>query len=284
MSDKQTHSEDNPNRLITREPLSGSHKVYERSDKFSDLQVPFRLVTLTNGEEVKLYDTSGPYTDPTHDIDVRAGLPPVRGSWCDSRGDVELYDGRPVDARDNGFKSGAKPLSFPKLERRPKRARAGQNVTQLHYARRGIITPEMEYVAIRENIARQAAAEQSRNPERDARLKGQGWGAKLPEFVTPEFVRDEIAAGRAIIPANINHPELEPMIIGRNFLVKVNANIGNSAITSSIEEEVGSRLAGLASATLVPVSFITTLPVIWAIPPPKMTDTLVDTPKTEHTM
>ncbi len=228
----------NPNRLITREPLSGSHKVYERSTNFKDLQVPFRLVTLTNGEEVRLYDTSGPYTDPTMDIDVTAGLPALRGSWCDERGDVELYDGRPTVARDNGFKSGSKALEFPKLERRPRRAKVGQNVTQLHYARRGIITPEMEYVAIRENLARQAAAEQSRNAERDARLKGNSWGAVLPDVVTPEFVRNEIATGRAIIPANINHSELEPMIIGRNFLVKVNANIGNSAITSSIEEEV----------------------------------------------
>ena len=207
----------NPNRLITREPLSGSHKIYERSTRFSELQVPFRLVTLTNGEEVRLYDTSGPYTDPTMDIDVTAGLPSLRGVWCDQRGDVEYYEGRPTVARDNGFKSGTKTLEFPKLERRPRRAKLGQNVTQLHYARRGIITPEMEYVAIRENIARQAAAEQSRNPERDARLKGNSWGATLPDSVTPEFVRNEIATGRAIIPANINHPELEPMIIGRNF-------------------------------------------------------------------
>ncbi|MEO0549005.1 MAG: phosphomethylpyrimidine synthase ThiC, partial [Pseudomonadota bacterium] len=184
----------------------------------------------TAGEApLPVYDSSGPYTDPSVEIDIQQGLAPLRRRWIEARGDVEAYDGRDIRPEDNGFVQGDKLTPEFPVSRRPLRAKDGRAVTQLAYARAGIITPEMEFIAIRENQLRDAVLE-----ERD----GTDWGAAIPDFVTPEFVRDEVAAGRAIIPANINHPEIEPMIIGRNFLVKVNANMGTSAVTSSMEEEV----------------------------------------------
>jgi phosphomethylpyrimidine synthase len=231
----------NPNKLLTRTPLTGSTKVYTSGVLHPEIRVPQRRVDLTNGESVTLYDTSGVYTDPTVEIDVRKGLPlGARAAWIDARDDTETYDGRTVSARDNGYlgQETPKTVTFPLLQRTPLRAKAGRNVTQLHYARKGIITPEMEFIAIRETMNRDAAARRFANDARDTRLAGEPFGANLPLEVTPEFVRREVAEGRAIIPANINHPEVEPMIIGRNFLTKVNANIGNSAVTSSIAEEV----------------------------------------------
>jgi phosphomethylpyrimidine synthase len=221
---------------ISTGPFPGSRKVYVSGKLHPDLRVPMREIVVGrrprgNGktEIVRLYDTSGPYTDPAAQIDVRRGLPPLRLGWILARGDVEEQE------RGNGQGNGPTREAFPASSRRKVlRAKPGRNVTQLHYARRGIITPEMEYVAIRENLAR----ENSAGAEPARRIGGQSFGASLPPVVTPEFVREEVARGRAIIPANINHPESEPMIIGRNFLVKVNANIGNSAVASSIEEEV----------------------------------------------
>ncbi|MRX27991.1 phosphomethylpyrimidine synthase ThiC [Kangiella sp. HZ709] len=226
---------------ITREPLPKSEKIYIAGTVHPEIRVPMREISLTNGEKVTVYDTSGPYTDPNIEIDVRKGIEDVRRDWVIGRGDVEEYEGREIKAIDNGYDEGnekAFATHNPDLQRKPLRAKEGQNVSQLHYARKGIVTPEMEYIAIRENQKREALFEQFSNEEREARLKGHSFGANTPEKITPEFVRDEVAQGRAIIPANINHTELEPMIIGRNFLVKINANIGNSAVTSSIEEEV----------------------------------------------
>ena len=222
---------------ITREPLPASRKVYLPHPQLDDIRVPMREIALTNGDKACLYDTSGPYTDPTVDIDVRRGLPELRTAWIEARSDSELYRGREVRPSDDGVQ-GIAPLFNPALQRQPRRALGGGNVSQMHYARRGIITPEMEYIALRENQGRAALAATSANTERNRRLRGNPMGACIPDLITPEFVRREVAEGRAIIPANINHPELEPMIIGRNFLVKVNANIGNSALGSSIEEEV----------------------------------------------
>ena len=224
---------------ITREPLPASKKIYIPGELHQDIRVPMREIELTNGETLTVYDTSGPYTDPNAQIDLTQGLPAIRQAWIAARGDVEHYEGRQTQAVDNGYK---RETDIPQellaaeqgLKRTPLRAKAGKNVTQMHYARQGIITPEMEFIAIRENQRRQEVIDE----EREARLKGESFGANLPELITPEFVRDEVAAGRAVIPNNINHPESEPMIIGRNFLVKINANIGNSAITSSIAEEV----------------------------------------------
>ena len=224
------------------QPFPSSRKVY-RTGSRPDLNVPFREITLAdthssqgverNGS-VYVYDTSGPYTDPDARIDIRRGLPPLRARWIDERGDTELLDGVSSEyGRSRQNDSKLEPLRFAHLHT-PRRARPGANVTQMHYARRGIVTPEMEFIAIRENCMREAYREEVRR----LRHPGMGFGANLPEEVTPEFVRDEVAAGRAIIPSNINHPETEPMIIGRNFLVKINANIGNSAVTSSIGEEV----------------------------------------------
>ena len=247
--------------------LPNSRRIYVDGQIHDNLKVPFREVSLarTNGpggsvEEnpaVRLYDTSGPWGDPDVICDVQRGLPPVRQSWIVGRGDVEGYDGREVLPQDNGYLSrgheelaAVRPLSargrlenFPGLKRQPLRARQGHPVTQLWYARQGIITPEMEYIAIRENLGRQAAYDAVENKQGTRSVPnqqhpGEGFGAGIPKFITAEFVRSEVARGRAIIPANINHPELEPMIIGRNFLVKINANIGNSAVASSIEEEV----------------------------------------------
>ncbi|HUW75164.1 MAG TPA: phosphomethylpyrimidine synthase ThiC, partial [Gallionella sp.] len=198
----------------------------------------------SNGEAVVVYDTSGPYTDPNANVDVRQGLPSVRSPWIEARGDTESYTGRTPFALDDGLKNGDSEslaslrVQAAGLQRTPRRAKAGANVSQMHYARSGIITPEMEYVAIRENQKLAWMEQYLGNAEREARLAGNSFGASIPKIMTPEFVRDEVARGRAIIPANINHPEVEPMAIGRNFLVKINANIGNSAVTSSIEEEV----------------------------------------------
>ncbi|MFS2051156.1 phosphomethylpyrimidine synthase ThiC [Variovorax sp. CT11-76] len=223
---------------LTREPFPASHKCVIPGSR-PDLFVPVRDVKLTNGETVSLYDTSGPYTDPKVEIDVRRGLPDVRGAWIAERGDTESYEGRVHHALDDGAKNEDRDAQLGQaLQRTPRRAKSGANVTQMHYARRGIVTPEMEYVALRENGKREWMAEYLANEERARRVAGNPMGASIPRIITPEFVRDEVARGRAIIPANINHPEVEPMAIGRNFKVKINANIGNSAVTSSIEEEV----------------------------------------------
>ena len=224
------------------QPFPSSMKVY-RTGSRSDLNVPFREIALADthssqgverNDSVYVYDTSGPYTDPDARIDIRRGLLPLRARWIDERGDTELLDDVSSEyGRSRQRDSKLEPLRFAHLHT-PRRARPGANVTQMHYARQGIVTPEMEFIAIRENCMREAYREEVRR----LRHPGMGFGANLPEEVTPEFVRDEVAAGRAIIPSNINHPETEPMIIGRNFLVKINANIGNSAVTSSIGEEV----------------------------------------------
>ncbi len=229
-----------PNTLISTAPFPASKKVYATGEIHENIRVPMREIALTNGETVTVYDTSGPYTDPDATIDVRKGLEALRRPWIEGRGDVEEYIGREPKAIDNGFRNRrAEDIqAFPNLQRKPLRAKEGRNVTQLHYARQGIITPEMEFIAIRENEKRQELRERFANVDRDKRLSGMPLGANIPEVITAEFVRSEVASGRAIIPCNINHPEIEPMIIGRNFLVKINANIGNSAVTSSIEEEV----------------------------------------------
>ena len=215
-------------------PRPGSRKVYEPGTLWPDIRVPFREVSVhpTAGEPpVTLYDTSGPYTDPTEKTDIETGLPRMREPWVVSRGDVEIVtQPRQVKPEDNGFASGERLAPAFSAPRRVYRARPGASVTQLEYARKGIITPEMEFVAIRENLRR----ERSHAALRD----GEAFGAEIPDYVTPEFVRDEVARGRAIIPANINHTELEPMAIGRNFLVKINANIGNSAVLSTVADEV----------------------------------------------
>ncbi|TQV89081.1 phosphomethylpyrimidine synthase ThiC [Aliikangiella coralliicola] len=250
----EAQTTDNNPHAITREPLPASSKVYVCSDNQSDasatqvgsiqvdsiqVSVPMRRIDLTDGTHVTVYDTSGPYTDPDVKINVHEGLADVRSKWIEARGDSELYTGREIKPIDNGHQDEGKAFQFynPQLQRQPRRAKPGQNVSQMHYARRGIITPEMEYIAIRENQAREALSNEFTTEERNKRLAGNSMGANL-QPITPEFVRKEVAEGRAIIPANINHTELEPMIIGRNFLVKINANIGNSAVTSSIEEEV----------------------------------------------
>jgi len=221
---------------VTTGPLPASRKVRIGGSTHHDLQVAMREIDLSpsSGERpVRLYDTSGPYSDPDAHIDIARGLPELRRPWIQARGDVEAYDGRVVRPEDNGLKpdeASAVPL-FDRGKRQPLRARSGRAVTQLAYARAGIVTPEMEYIAIRENLGRESL--------RNGRVRdGESFGATIPDHVTPEFVRDEVARGRAVIPANVNHPESEPMIIGRNFLVKVNANIGNSIITSSVAEEV----------------------------------------------
>jgi len=233
---------------ISREPFPQSSKIFVPGQQ-PGVQVPMREIALTNGEQVVVYDTSGPYTDPSVDIDVRRGLPPVRAGWVDARGDTEAYAGRTPQQLDDGVRGEAPDAvqlqrmaalreQAAGLQRLPRRARSSANVTQMHYARRGIVTPEMEYIAIRENGRREWMQQYLDDPAREARLRGDPRGARIPDVITPEFVRDEVARGRAVIPANINHTELEPMVIGRNFHVKINANIGNSAVTSSIEEEV----------------------------------------------
>ena len=239
-----------PDRLdaITREPFPQSRKIFVPGQQ-PGVQVPMREIALTNGEQVVVYDTSGPYTDPAVHIDVRRGLLPVRARWVEARGDTESYAGRAPQQLDDGVRGDTPDAvqlqrmaelraQAAGLQRPPRRARSGANVTQMHYARRGIVTPEMEYIAIRENGRREWMAQYLNDAAREARLRGDPRGARIPDVITPEFVRDEVARGRAVIPANINHTELEPMIIGRHFKVKINANIGNSAVTSSIEEEV----------------------------------------------
>ncbi|WP_283773148.1 phosphomethylpyrimidine synthase ThiC [Craterilacuibacter sp. RT1T] len=225
----------------TCEPLPASSKCYTAGSQ-PDIRVPLREIALSNGENIALYDTSGPYTDPAAQIDVRHGLDAMRAPWIAARGDTEAYAGRIADARDDGSRDEASLARLRELsaglQRTPRRAKAGTNVSQMHYARRGIITPEMEYVALRENGKREWMREYLGDAEREARLAGNALGFAMAREITPEMVRDEVARGRAVIPANINHPELEPMAIGRAFKVKINANIGNSAVTSSIEEEV----------------------------------------------
>jgi phosphomethylpyrimidine synthase len=257
--------------------MPNSRRVYVEGELHRDVRVPFREIDQAptkalNGdiepnEPIRVYDTSGPWGDPAQTPDSAQGLTPLRAEWIRRRGDTEEYDGREVKPEDNGyltrgheeFASSAERKNrlehFRGPKRRPVRASAGHPVTQLWYARRGIITPEMEFIAIRENLGRQRQKEEGRSKKDNAgrelhpsafilqtslahRHPGESFGASIPEEITPEFVRSEVARGRAIIPANINHPELEPMIIGRNFLVKINANIGNSAVASSIEEEV----------------------------------------------
>ena len=214
------------------EPLPASRKVYVPGR--GGQQVPQRAIRLSDGREVFVYDTSGPYSDPEAAIDVSRGLDgTARTAWIDARGDAAAA--RPANGNGNGNGDDKIPAG---LRRSPRRGAAGQSLSQLHYARAGIVTAEMEYVAARETQRREALEGEAADAERAGRLAGDAMGARLPAEVTPEFVRDEIARGRAIIPANVNHPELEPMVIGRNFLVKVNANIGNSAVVSSIEEEV----------------------------------------------
>ena len=261
-------------------PLPNSRRIYINGEQ-PGVRVPFREISqnqtrnfnnsLEDNAPVRVYDTSGPWGDPATPGDVRAGLPSLRRHWILSRGDTEEYQGRDTQPIDDGYltfdaanqarqkekaqKDKLRLEDFPTLHRTPLRARTGACVTQMHYARKGIITPEMEFIAIRENLGRHSAENADRvswDRGRPARMaspeasrdslqhqhRGQSFGASIPEYVTPEFVRDEVARGRAIIPANINHPEAEPMIIGRNFLVKINANIGNSAVLSSIDDEV----------------------------------------------
>ena len=224
---------------ITRTPLPASKKVYVVSPNEPSVRVPMREISLTDGTAVTLYDTSGPYTDESVEINVNKGIADVRSEWVLSRNDTEHYQGREVQPQDNGHFDEARAFQYynDDLQRTPRRALPGKNVSQMHYARKGIITKEMEYIAVRENQAREALSNEFTTTERNQRLKGNSLGANL-QPITPEFVRKEVAEGRAIIPANINHTELEPMIIGRNFLVKINGNIGNSALRSSIEEEV----------------------------------------------
>jgi phosphomethylpyrimidine synthase len=217
---------------VTTGPLPASRKIHVPGTVHKDVRVAMREIDLTGNEPpIRVYDTSGPYSDPTVAIDVKKGLAPLRTSWIKARGDVEEIAGRAQKSEDDGLKAGeVSPVpKFDRAGRKPLRGRPGKAVTQLAYARAGIITPEMEYIAVRENLGR-AQMKVARD--------GESFGAAIPDYVTPEFVRDEVARGRAIIPANINHPEAEPMIIGRNFLVKINANIGNSAVTSSVAEEV----------------------------------------------
>jgi phosphomethylpyrimidine synthase len=260
----------------SKDALPNSKKVYVKGKLHPDIKVPFREITLnpTKGfdgkievnEPIRVYDCSGPWSDPQVKCDVEQGLPLHRKDWILARKDVEEYEGREVKPQDNGYltKNHAEYASqretkgrlqpFPGLKRKPLRAKSG-SVTQIAYARQGIVTPEMEYIAIRENLGREQAfqsthqaglannglrsqAQAGYSNVLNHQHPGESYGATIPKFITPEFVRDEVARGRAIIPANINHPESEPMIIGRNFLVKINSNIGNSAVASSIEEEV----------------------------------------------
>ncbi len=228
-------------------PFAKSRKIYVEGSR-PDIRVPFREISLSDtpsafgadkNPPVVVYDTSGPYTDPDVSIDIRNGLPALRAGWIMERGDVEQLDGPTSEFGHQRLVDPELSEMRFNLHRKPLRAKDGQNVSQMHYARKGIITPEMEFIAIRENQRRENMSEllQTQHP-------GQHHGASIPQVITPEFVRDEVARGRAIIPANINHPEIEPMIIGRNFLVKINANIGNSALGSSISEEVEKMVWG----------------------------------------
>ncbi len=260
------------NEISNEKPLPNSRRIYVEREQ-SGVRVPFREIeqsptrnfdgTPEENSPVRVYDTSGPWGDNAVRCEVSDGLPALRRHWILERGDVEEYQGRDVKPIDDGYltfesanqarqKEKGRLEDFPALQRVPLRAKSGSCVTQMHYARRGIITPEMEFIAIRENLGLERGhlariSDEASNGGQDARAprdsllhqhRGQSFGASIPEYVTPEFVRDEVARGRAIIPANINHPESEPMIIGRNFLVKINANIGNSAVLSSIDDEV----------------------------------------------
>ncbi|WP_220496356.1 phosphomethylpyrimidine synthase ThiC [Pseudoalteromonas sp. SR44-8] len=232
---------------LTGQPFPSSHKVYVQGTQ-DNVRVGMREITLSDtfiggtdenpvyesNAPLRVYDTSGPYTDPDLTLDVRKGLDKYREQWIESRGDTEILGS--VSSQFSQQRMADEGLDHIRFEHLPKirRAKAGKNVTQMHYARQGIITPEMEYVAIRENMGRAQLQKELLAQQH----QGESFGASIPEFITPEFVRDEIARGRAILPNNINHPETEPMIVGRNFLVKVNANIGNSSVSSSIEEEV----------------------------------------------
>ncbi|HEV7397799.1 MAG TPA: phosphomethylpyrimidine synthase ThiC [Pyrinomonadaceae bacterium] len=242
-------------------PLPNSRRIYVDGAQ-PGVRVPFREISqnptrnfdnsLEDNPAVRVYDTSGPWGDPDLTGDVREGLVELRRDWILARADVEEYSGREISPIDDGYltfeaadsarqKEKGRLEDFPALRRTPLRAKPGRCVTQLHYARKGIVTPEMEFIAIRENLGRSRTNFSLLSDERDSihhQHRGQSFGASIPSYVTPEFVRDEVARGRAIIPANINHPESEPMIIGRNFLVKINANIGNSAVLSSIDDEV----------------------------------------------
>lgn len=233
---------------ITTGAFPASRKIeVHGSERMQGVGVKMREITLSQSADepsIPVYDTSGPYSEDTPNIDIRKGLEPLRSKWIESRGDVERYEGRAVKPEDNGYKEYQKieVMEFPNVIEKPLRAK-DKAVTQMAYAKRGIITAEMEYIAIRENMKlKEYKAEWAKKGRHHSRADNQhsanSYGAKIPDEITPEFVREEIARGRAIIPANINHPEIEPMIIGRNFLVKINANIGNSAISSSIEEEV----------------------------------------------
>jgi phosphomethylpyrimidine synthase len=226
-----------------------SERIYVDGKLHPSVRVPLREIATKDDGRLRVYDTRGPWGDPRQLCDVLQGLQPLRQHWIVERGDTVEYEGRAVRPEDNGylsFKHAAQSQgrvrfqSFPGLKRQPRKAANAAAVTQLAYARRGVITPEMEFVAIRENLGREQAFEAASGDRSNIRFQhpGEHFGASIPQYITPEFVRDEVARGRAIIPANVNHPESEPMIIGRNFLVKINSNIGNSAITSSIEEEV----------------------------------------------
>ena len=225
-----------PTGRIDTGPLPGSRKVYVAGERHVDLRVPFREVALhptANEPPVTFYDSSGPYTDPDAAIDIERGLPRPRDAWVRARGGIEDVPGRAVRPEDNGRVSARHAVpQFPNLPR-VMRGSSGARVTQLEFARAGEVTAEMEFVAIRENMRRELQLGWSSDGPRD----GEDFGAELPDVVTPEFVMAEVARGRAVIPANINHGELEPMAIGRNFLVKINANIGNSAVASSMAEE-----------------------------------------------
>lgn len=231
----------------TKLSFANSRKVYIQGSR-PDIQVPFREISLSDtpsmfGAEknppVMVYDTSGPYTDPAVNIDIRNGLPALRAKWIEERNDTEQLDGPSSEFGNQRKNDPALAEMRFNLLRKPRRAKAGMNVSQMHYARKGIITPEMEYIAIRENQRRENMSELLQTQH-----QGHDFGANIPKVITPEFVRSEVALGRAIIPVNINHPEIEPMIIGRNFLVKINANIGNSALGSSISEEVEKMVWG----------------------------------------
>lgn len=223
--------------VVTSGALPNSSKVYTAPDADPTLRVPHRLVHLhesADEPDVPVYDTSGPYSDTDITVDLEKGLDRPRTAWVLERGGVEEYEGRVVTPEDNGGASGKfLAREFP-VRNTPLRGKPGEKVTQFEFAKAGVITKEMIFIAERENLGRKRMVEGAE--ERVA--EGESFGAQIPAFVTPEFVRDEIAAGRAVVPANINHPELEPQIIGRNFLVKINANIGNSAVASSVEEEV----------------------------------------------
>jgi len=255
VSEKTEATESLFEQMNVKKNFPSSRKVYVQGRLHPSVRVPMREIILTptksvvegvpkqDNPPVVVYDTSGPYTDPDLATDVRKGLPQVRRNWILDRGDVEESGSRHRRPEDNGRKKTeerAVDAEFSGLERKPLRAKPGRRVTQMHYARKGIVTPEMEFIAIRENQKREEMLEAMAKAGTPMRRQhpGEDWGASIPAAIAPEFVRDEVARGRAIVPANINHTELEPMIVGRNFLVKINSNIGNSATTSSIEEEV----------------------------------------------